>query len=247
MSRWNAFCALCLYDGKGIDASATGAVDGARFWTGYRTRRTVDIALEPVAVGCAMAWLCAGLMLYRDVGCAGWALGVVVVLLGVLRYQVDTALSPLPHMLGIGVCGQRGVVSGRIVEEPERGDDRVRFCCGVGKDGDRQRDLSLGRAGAGDGEGAGISCRLRRPHPARNPGAFDYRAFLAQQDIYSTLYIGKAEQVVAIERLPGYWLDEQLVLPVRGAVREAIECNLAGRTLARIAIGGEAADSRRSA
>jgi hypothetical protein len=39
--------------------------------------------------------------------------------------------------------------------------------------------------------------------------------FLAQQDIYSTLYIGKPEQVVAIERLPGYWLDEQLVLPVR--------------------------------
>ena len=33
---------------------------------------------------------------------------------------------------------------------------------------------------------------------------------------------------MAIERLPGYWLDEQLVLPVRGAVREAIERNLAG-------------------
>ena len=100
---------------------------------------------------------------------------------------------------------------------------------------------------AGYGDRVSLKGRLRRPHPARNPGAFDYRSFLAQQDIYSTLYIGKAEQVVAIERLPGYWLDEQLVLPVRGAVREAIECNLAGRTLARIAIGGEAADSRRSA
>ena len=33
---------------------------------------------------------------------------------------------------------------------------------------------------------------------------------------------------MAIERLPGYWLDEQLLLPVRGAVREAIERNLAG-------------------
>ena len=119
-----------------------------------------------------MAWLCAGLMLYRD---ACWALGVVVVLLGVLRYQVDTVLSPLPHMLGLGVFGQRGVVSGRIVEEPERGDDRVRFVVALEK---------------------------------------------VETD--STLYIGKAEQVVAIERLPGYWLDEQLLLPVRGAVREAI-------------------------
>ena len=95
------------------------------FGLGIALGRTVDSALEPV--GCAMAWLCAGLMLYRAVRCAGWALGVVVVLLGVLRYQVDTALSPLPHMLGIGVFGQRGVVSGRIVEEPERGDGRVRF------------------------------------------------------------------------------------------------------------------------
>ena len=100
----------------------------------------------------------------------------MVVLLRVLRYQVDTVLSPLPHMLGLGVFGQRGVVSGRIVEEPERGDDRVRFVVALEK---------------------------------------------VETD--STLYIGKAEQVVAIERLPGYWLDEQLLLPGRGAVREAIE------------------------
>ncbi|MBT5452817.1 MAG: DNA internalization-related competence protein ComEC/Rec2 [Gemmatimonadetes bacterium] len=208
------------------------------FGLGIALGRTVDIALEPVAVGCAMAWLCAGLMLYRDARCAGWALGVVVVLLGVLRYQVDTALSPLPHMLGIGVFGQRGVVSGRIVEEPERGDDRVRFVVALEK---METDSAIyhlaGQAlvtvkvpgfRAGYGDRVSLKGRLRRPHPARNPGAFDYRAFLAQQDIYSTLYIGKAEQVVAIERLPGYWLDEQLVLPVRGAVREAIERNLAG-------------------
>ena len=31
------------------------------------------------------------------------ALWLVIVLLGMLRYQIDTALSPLPHMLAIGV------------------------------------------------------------------------------------------------------------------------------------------------
>jgi hypothetical protein len=142
--------------------------------------RTVDIALEPVAVGCAMAWLCAGLMLYRDARCAGWALGVVVVLLGVLRYQVDTALSPLPHMLGIGVFGQRGVVSGRIVEEPERGDDRVRFVVALEK---METDSAIyhlaGQAlvtvkvpgfRAGYGDRVSLKGRLRRPHPARNSG-----------------------------------------------------------------------------
>ncbi len=100
------------------------------FGLGIALGRMVDFSLESVAVACAMAWLCAGMMLYRD---ARWALGLVVVLMGVLRYQVDTALSPLPHMLGLGVFGQRGMVSGRIVEEPERGNDRVRFVVALEK------------------------------------------------------------------------------------------------------------------
>ena len=69
---------------------------------------------------------------------------------------------------------------------------------------------------------------MRRPHPARNPGAFDYRAFLIQQDIHATLFVGKAQQVVAVESLPGYWLNEGLVLPMRRAVRETVERNLDG-------------------
>jgi hypothetical protein len=133
MSRWNAFCALCLYDGKGIDASATGAVDGARFWTGHRIG-----ADGGYCAGAGGGGLCDGVVVRgADAvqGCAlrGLALGVVVVLLGVLRYQVYTALSPLPYMLGIGVLGQRGVFSGLIVEEPERGDGRVRFVVALEK------------------------------------------------------------------------------------------------------------------
>ena len=60
-------------------------------------------------------------------------MGVVIVFLGVLRYLIDVALSPLPHMIGLGVFGQRGVVTGRIVEEPERDEERVRFVLALEK------------------------------------------------------------------------------------------------------------------
>ena len=60
-------------------------------------------------------------------------MGVVIVFLGVLRYLIDVALSPLPHMIGLGVFGQRGVVTGRIVEELERDEERVRFVLALEK------------------------------------------------------------------------------------------------------------------
>ena len=78
------------------------------------------------------------------------------------------------------------------------------------------------------GDRVSLRGRLQRPPAVRNPGAFDYRAFLAQQDIYGTLFVGKSEQVVSVECLPGHWLYEGVVLPLRRAVRQSIERNLAG-------------------
>ena len=208
------------------------------FGFGIGLGRMVDVSLEWVVVGCAVMWLVASLMLYRGGEWTGWTVGVVVVLLGVLRYQIDAALSPLPHMVGLGVFGQRGVVTGRIVEEPERGAERVRFVIALEKVAADSAIFHLvGRAlvtmkgvslPADYGDRVSLAGRLRRPHPARNPGAFDYRAFLIQQDIHATLFVGKAQQVVAVESLPGHWLNEGLVLPMRRAVRETIERNLDG-------------------
>ena len=103
------------------------------FGLGIALGRTVDFPLQWMAMICVTAWLGAGLMLYWNGRCAGWLLGILVVLLGVLRYQVDTALSPLPHIEGLGVFGQQGVVTGRIVKEPERSGDRVRFVLALEK------------------------------------------------------------------------------------------------------------------
>jgi competence protein ComEC len=81
---------------------------------------------------------------------------------------------------------------------------------------------------ADQGDRVSLEGRLRRPPPARNPGAFDYRSFLAQRDIYGTLFVGKGQQVVAVEPMPGHWLSEGVVLPLRRAVRQTVERNLDG-------------------
>ena len=74
---------------------------GFDIWLGWM----VDVSLEWTVVGCAVMWLVASLMLYRGRPWTGWTMGVVIVFLEVLRYQIDAALSPLPHMIGLGVFG----------------------------------------------------------------------------------------------------------------------------------------------
>ena len=208
------------------------------FGIGIFLGRAVEMGLVSVAVLSGLAFLGAAVGFYRKANWTGWMLWVVVVLLGALRYHIDTALSPLPHLVALEVFGQRGVVTGRIVREPERSDERENFTIELeqvvtdsaiyhlsGRVLVTVKDMYLP---ADYGDRVSLRGKLQRPRAVRNPGAFDYRAFLAQQDIYGTLFVGKPEQVVAVERLPGHYLCESVVLPVRRAVRQSIERNLSG-------------------
>lgn len=208
------------------------------FGIGIFLGRTVEMGLVAAAILLGLAFLCATTGFYRKARWTGWMVWVVVVLLGALRYHIDTALSPLPHLVALEVFGQRGVVSGRIVHEPERSDERVHFAIDLeqvvtdsaiyhlsGQVLVTVKDVYLP---ADYGDRVSLRGRLQRPRAVRNPGAFDYRAFLAQQDIYGTLFVGKSEQIVSVERLPGHWLYEGVVLPLRRAVRQSIEHNLSG-------------------
>ena len=208
------------------------------FGIGIFLGRAVEMGWVAAAVLSGLAFLGAAVCFYRQARWAGWLLWMTVVLLGALRYHIDTALSPLPHLVALEVFGQRGVVTGRIVQEPERGDERMRFAIELEQ---VVADSAIYHLGgqvlvtvkdvylpADYGDRVSLRGKLQQPRPARNPGGFDYRAFLAQQDIYGTLFVGKPEQVVSVERLPGHWLYEGVVLPLRRAVRQSIERNLAG-------------------
>ncbi|MDE2811576.1 MAG: ComEC/Rec2 family competence protein, partial [Gemmatimonadota bacterium] len=208
------------------------------FGIGIFLGRTVEIGLAAAAVLSGLALLCSAAGFYRKAHWTGWMVWVVVVLLGALRYHIDTALSPLPHLVALEVFGQRGVVTGHIVQEPERSDERVHFAIELEQvvtdsaiyhlSGQVLVTVKDAYLPADYGDRVSLRGRLQRPRAVRNPGAFDYRAFLAQQDIYGTLFVGKPEQIVSVERLPGHWLYEGVVLPLRRAVRQSIERNLSG-------------------
>ena len=182
------------------------------FGIGIFLGRAVEMGLITAAALSGLALVGATTGFYRKARWTGWMVWAVVVLLGALRYHIDTALSPLPHLVALEVFGQRGVVTGRIVQEPERNDERVHFTIELEQvvtdsaiyrlNGQVLVTVKDAYLPADYGDRVSLRGRLQRPRAVRNPGAFDYRAFLAQQDIYGTLFVGKSEQVVSVERLP---------------------------------------------
>lgn len=208
------------------------------FGIGIFLGQAVEMGLVAVAVLSGLALVGAVAGFYYKARWTGWMVWVVVVLLGALRYQIDTVVSPLPHLVALEVFGQRGVVTGRIVQEPERSDERMRFVMALEQvvadstiyhlNGQVLVTVKDAYLPADYGDRVSLRGKLQRPRAMRNPGAFDYRAFLAQQDSYGTLFVGKSEQIVSVEHLPGPWLYEGVVLPLRRSVRQSIERNLSG-------------------
>ena len=200
-----------------------------------------QLPLYPLLLSCALLFLIALLPSVRRRFAAlpfNILLLVLVFCLGAARYQISTKLLPENHITHTDLFDQKGIVRGTITEEPERGPEQTRFVLALEE---VETDSALYRVSgqilvrakkvhisADYGDRVALRGRLRRPQPARNPGAFDYRAFLALQHMHGTLFVGKSEQIVAVERGAGHWIYEYLILPIRHCVRQAIQRNLSG-------------------
>ncbi len=159
-------------------------------------------------------------------------------LLGAQRYHSATALSPAHHIRHSNFLGQNLRLWGTIAANPEHGADRTRFVLDLA----RVRSDSLEGPATGRvlvtvrnlpwppdyGDSLVLQGRLMAPSPARNPGAFDYRRFLAHKDIYATLSVRKPEQLIAHQARSGHWFKEKMVLPLRRAIQNGIQNNLTG-------------------
>lgn len=193
-------------------------------------------------------WVPASLCLGLLAAAAGWrrcrgvALLAALLFAATLRHEVSTELFPRTHIRRASEFGQKVRLAGRVWRTPERSAERTRLVIEVhslgveayqraasGKVLITFRGLST-RADAGDY--MVVRGRLQRPEPARNPGAFDYRSYLALQGIHATLSIHERAQIDSLKRLPGPWIHEFLVRPVREAVRRVICRHLSGDSAA---------------
>ena len=162
---------------------------------------------------------------------------------GGFRYHQHTRLWPPHHVTRSEALGERGVLVGRLVGEAEEseaeGERRTRLVLEAeGWDPAEGDPLHLAgrvwvtlrgfRLPAGAGDRIWLKTRLRRPQPARNPGAFDFRRYLHLQGVHATASAYRRDQLLRVEGRPAVWWREHLVLPLRRELRRALEANLSG-------------------
>ena len=184
----------------------------------------------------------AAVLLARYTGWSETALGVCCCLLltaclGAARYRAATELLPADHVSKTGLFGERVRLRGVLASDPEVAGERTRYALDLSviELGDARAPAS-GRVlitstipvAADYADSAVLEVRLRRPSPARNPAAFDYRAFLQQRGIHAVASVRRAEHVIGTVPRTGAWFKERVLRPARTAIRKAIEANLSG-------------------
>ena len=194
-----------------------------------------------IAATTALVAAAVGIVGRRDRSGRVWSVIFLMLpaILGASRYQMVTAMFPPGHIADVrALFGQEGIARGIVVGEPEQIDDRQRFVlklqsfetesCEYDASGTllvTTRGVSLP---ADHADEVALRGELRRPHPARNPGAFDYRRFLELRGIHGLLSLRRERQIISVIPVEGHWLYESVVLRTREVVRGAIDANLSG-------------------
>ena len=168
---------------------------------------------------------------------SAWPAALLLVL-GALRYESVTQGLPDDHVARLAGRDHPVVLQGRVAEEPEWMEDGLRLRLAAERVTVRDTVFSIRgtvlvrfwkfRPRVDYGDRLVARLHLRRPHPARNPGAFDYRAFLERKGIHAMGSVSRADQVLETRAGRGGWLWTYVVLPVRRGVRRGVACNLSG-------------------
>ena len=170
-----------------------------------------------------------GIVSRLDTGRRVWSLIFLLLpaSLGAARYQLVTAMYPPGHIANLSTLfGQEGIVRGIVDGEPEHVDDKQRFVLELqsfeAESGEyatsgtllvTTRGMSLH---ADHADEVALRGKLRRPQPARNPGAFDYRRFLELRGIHGLLSLRRERQIISVTPIEGHWLYERVVVRGRG-------------------------------
>lgn len=164
-----------------------------------------------------------------------WAM---LLLAGAFRYEWATARLPANHISSLALPEQNVRLVGRVVSEPEpRPSGTVQAVLEaqrMGPDGG-ERPVSgkvlltvrPADAGLDFGDWIAVEGRIRRPSPARNPGAFDYGKWLARKGVYGFVSVGP-QAIGVFQKETSRGLRSRGILPIRRSMRRSIERNLSG-------------------
>jgi len=155
---------------------------------------------------------------------------LIIVVGGLLRYEIKTREFPSNHIKNFAGLNRRVTIEGRISLQPDVRDTKTYL------------SVSVDRIDAGVGwlkTSGKIRLRIRKPtfrfdygdliryrgylnipFSSRNPGGFDYRDYLARKEIFATMSVKFPEDVEILSPGGGSPFISKIIIPLRGKLME---------------------------
>ncbi|MFQ5707628.1 MAG: DNA internalization-related competence protein ComEC/Rec2 [bacterium] len=203
---------------------------------GFLAGRYFDFPVPLLILLTFFPLLVAFILWYSDKGHAlliELCLAAGLVGLGIVRYELTAGYFPANHISKFTHLQQPVAVSGLVVKYPERRLNKTNLTVASQEIFARQRvfstagrilvSLPFDTTSIQYGDEVLIRGLLRLPRDRRNPGEFDYRAYLQSQGVFAVINLSRVHQIKVLSSGHGSWFVRQWVLPVKSYLDTFVE------------------------
>jgi competence protein ComEC len=194
----------------------------AGIWIG-RTFQIPEILLFALAV----AFFAGGLVVYLK-NLERWSfliIGCALFMGGIFRVGLDSANPPNNDISHFNNLGQKVMVAGQIISEPDlrpertyltvRADTLIYDSTAIPVSGKLLLIVRTPSTAYNYADYIRVGGFLSAPMPARNPGSFDFRKYLANKKIGSFISIKNSGDIFLVRHYPGNPFLKKVVIPLR--------------------------------
>lgn len=162
----------------------------------------------------------------------------LIITISCLHYTLRTSNFSSRHVSNFLDIRKPVELSGKIGSFPEVLEERTRFIV-------RVTDINLGerwhkvegkvQVTIGErtdrfsyGDVIRFTGRLKEPQGRRNPGGFDYRAYLNRKGVYGIVFVKRSHGIDMVSHSSGNLFLSRIIWPIKGSMARIIECHLSG-------------------